>query len=160
MAIYIEWEGIKGNVTADGYKDHLSVNSFSFGVGRGITMETGNCANREATAPSCSEITMTKMMDSSCTSIFLEATSASEGKTVKIKFVQTGTDKVTEYLTYTLTNCMVSGYSISAGGDDTPTESISLSYTAIEVKYLNFDGTNKGASPQIVGYDLATAKKK
>lgn len=37
MAIYIEYEGIKGNTTADGYKDHLTVSSLQFGVGKVIT---------------------------------------------------------------------------------------------------------------------------
>ena len=46
MAIYVEYEGIKGNVTADGYKDHISVQSLQFGVGRGISMEPGNLSNR------------------------------------------------------------------------------------------------------------------
>lgn len=158
MAIYVEYEGIKGNVTAEGYADHLSVDSFNFGVGRSLTMDVGNCANREATRPSFSEITLTKMADNSCTSLFQEATVASESKTVVIKFVQTGSDKVTEYMTYTLSECMVSGYSVSAGGEGEAGESITLSYCGIEVNYLDFDATNKGASPQRVNYDLKAAK--
>ena len=34
MAIYLLYEGIKGNVTADGYKDHIQIASLQFGVGR------------------------------------------------------------------------------------------------------------------------------
>jgi len=30
MAIYIQYDGIKGNVTADGYKGHIAVNSLVF----------------------------------------------------------------------------------------------------------------------------------
>jgi len=160
MAIYIEWEGIKGNVTADGYKDHLAVDSFSFGVGRSLTMEVGNCANREASRPAFSEITLTKPADNSCTSIFQEATSVSEGKKVVAKFVQTGSDKVTEYMTYTLDKCLVSGYTVSASSEGDPIESISISFCSIEVNYLDFDSSNKGSSPQRVGYDLEAAKPK
>ncbi|WP_018277157.1 type VI secretion system tube protein Hcp [Teredinibacter turnerae] len=158
MAIYIEWEGIEGNVTADGYSKHMSVDTFSFGVGRSITMEVGNCANREANRPAFSEITLTKLADNSCTSIFQEATSVSEGKKVVIKFVQTGSDKVTEFMTYTLTECLVSGYSVSANSEGDPLESITVSFCGIEVNYLDFDATNKSASPQRVGYDLKAAK--
>jgi type VI secretion system secreted protein Hcp len=158
MAIYVEWEGIKGNVTAEGYKDHLSVDSFSFGVGRSLTMEVGNCANREASRPAFSEINLTKAADNSMTSFFQEATSVSEGKKVTIKFVQTGSDKVVEYLSYTLTECMVAGYSVSASSEGDPLESISISFCGIEVNYHDFDASNKGASPQRVGYDLKAAK--
>ena len=73
MAIYLEYEGIKGNVTADGYKDCIAVDSVQFGVGRGISMEAGNVSNRESTRPSVSEVTLTKKADNSVTAIFKEA---------------------------------------------------------------------------------------
>lgn len=158
MAIYVEWEGIEGNVTAEGYENHMAVDSFSFGVGRSLTMEVGNCANREASRPAFSEITLTKPADNSCTSLFQEATSVSEGKQVVVKFVQTGADKVTEFMTYTLTECLVSGYTVSANSEGDPLESINISFCGIEVNYSDFDATNKQASPQRVGYDLKAAK--
>lgn len=158
MAIYLEYEGIKGNVTAEGYKDHISVQSFQFGVGRGISMEAGNMSNREASRPSLSEITVTKAADTSATALFKEAVTGAAGKKVTIKFVQTGSDKVVEYMTYTLEDVLVSGYSVSASGDSDPFESISLSYSKIMVNYNDFDKTNKSANPQRVGYDLTTAK--
>lgn len=158
MAIYIQYEGIKGNTTADGYKDHLTVSSMQFGVGRGISMEPGNLSNREATRPTISEITVTKVADTSSTALFKEAVTGSAGKKVVIKFVQTGTDKLVEYMTYTLEDCLVSGYSISADSEGDPMESISLSFAKVMVNYNDFDKSNKSANPQRVGYDLTTAK--
>ncbi len=158
MAIYLEYEGIKGNVTADGYKDHISVDSVQFGVGRGISMEPGNLSNREATRPTISEITVTKPADTSATALFKESVTGSAGKKVVIKFVQTGADKVVEFMTYTLEDVLVSGYSVSASGESDPIESISLSFAKIMVNYNDFDKSNKSANPQRVGYDLTTAK--
>ncbi len=158
MAIYLEYEGIKGNVTADGYKDHIAVESVQFGVGRGISMEAGNLSNRESTRPSLSEITLTKAADNSVTAIFKEAVTGSAGKKVVIKFVRTGADKVQEYMDYTLENCMVSSYSMSASSEGEPMESISLSYSKIMINYSDFDKTNKSGNPQRVGYDLESAK--
>lgn len=159
MAIYLEWEGIEGNVTAEGYAKHLAVDSFQFGVSRGISMETGNCVNRESTRPSFGEVVVTKPVDNSCTAIFAEGAYGSVGKKVVAKFVQTGSDKVEEYMTYTLTNCLVSSYSISASGEGIPYESITLSYTSIEVNYADYDETNTQASPQRVAYSIKEAKK-
>jgi len=158
MAIYLEYEGIKGNVTADGYKDHIAVESVQFGVGRGISMEAGNLSNRESTRPSLSEITLTKAADNSVTAIFKEAVTGSAGKKVVIKFVRTGADKVQEYMDYTLENCLVSNYSMSASSEGEPMESISLSYSKIMINYSDFDKTNKSGNPQRVGYDLESAK--
>ncbi|HWV14064.1 MAG TPA: type VI secretion system tube protein Hcp [Cellvibrio sp.] len=158
MAIYIEYQGIKGNVTAEGYKNHLSVESLQFGVGRGISMEPGKLANREATRPSISEITVSKVADSSTTAFFKEAVGGSAGKEVTIKFVQTGSDKLVEYMAYTLEDCLVSGYSISASSSGDPIESISLSFAKITLVYNDFDKTNKTSTPNRAGYDLTVAK--
>lgn len=158
MAIYLDYENVKGNVTADGYKDHIAVLSLDFNIGRGISMEPGNLSNREATRPSVSEVTITKAADNSATALFKEAVTGSAGKKVEIKFVRTGADKVQEFMTYTLENCLVSGYSISADGEADPIENISLSFSKIMVNYNDHDATNKSASPQRVGYDLETAK--
>lgn len=158
MAIYLQYDGIKGNVTADGYKDHIAVDSVQFGVGRGISMEPGNMSNREATRPSVSEITISKVADNSVTAIFKEAVTGSAGKKVVIKFVRTGADKVQEYMDYTLEDCLVSGYTMSATSEGDPMESITLSFAKIMINYNDFDKSNKSSSPQRVGYDLTTAK--
>ena len=158
MSIYLEYDGIKGNVTVDGYKDHIEVLSVQFGVGRGISMEAGNLSNRESTRPSLSEISLTKVADNSVTAIFKEAVTVSEGKKVSIKFVRRGADKVQEYMSYTLEDCLVGSYSISADAEGEPMESISLSYSKIMINYNDFDKSNESGNPQRVGYDLGTAQ--
>jgi len=158
MAIYLEYEGIKGNVTADGYKDHIGILSVQFGVGRGVSMEVGKMSNRESTRPSLSEISVTKEADNSVTAIFKEAVTGKAGKKVVIKFVRTGGDKMEEYMTYTLHDCLVSGYSISADSESVPVENITLSYSKVEINYSDFDKGNKTGNPQRVGYDLTSGK--
>jgi type VI secretion system secreted protein Hcp len=56
MPIYVQYAGIKGNVTEKGHTDWVAVNSFQFGVGRGIGSPVGKAANRESSAPSISEV--------------------------------------------------------------------------------------------------------
>jgi type VI secretion system secreted protein Hcp len=158
MAIYLEFEGIKGNVTADGYKGHIALNAVNFGVLRSIKMEPGNMSNREATRPEMSQITLTKAADSSATALFKEAVTGSTGKRAVIKFVQTGVDKVQEFMSYTLENCLISGYAIDAKAENHPKEVLTLSFSKILVNYSNFDASNKSTSPQRVGYDLVSAK--
>ena len=158
MAIYLQYDGIKGNVTADGYKDHIAVLSVQFGVSRGISMEAGNMSNRESTRPSISQVTITKAADNSVTGLFKEAVTGSAGKKVVIKFVSTGAAKVEEYMSYALEDVLVSSYSISASAEGEPVETISLSFSKILINYNNFDKSNKSGSPLRVGYDLTAAK--
>ncbi|MBV1919124.1 MAG: type VI secretion system tube protein Hcp, partial [Pseudomonadales bacterium] len=46
MAIYLEIEGVEGNITAKGYEKMIEVSSFNWGVGRAISQNTGRMANR------------------------------------------------------------------------------------------------------------------
>lgn len=160
MAIYMNFNNkkIKGNVTAAGYEDWIELDSFQFGVGRGISMEVGNMANREATRPSISEITVTKMMDNASGGLFKESLTGTEGVTVQIHIVQTGAKQVEKFAAYELSDVLISSYSISGSGGGAPVESISLSFSKILADLQGADKANKNASSMKVGYDLTTAK--
>ena len=149
--------GIEGNVTATGFEKCIKVSSVHFGVSREITMEAGKMANREQGKPNITEVTLTKEADNSVAALFKESVSGSAGKKATLKFVRTGTDNVEEFMEYSLENCLVSSYSISADGDEEPLENISLSFSKCEINYKDHDLTNKTGSPQRAGYDLTTA---
>lgn len=160
MAIYINYAGIKGDVTADGYKDHIAADSFQFGVGRAVTMKGGQSANRECSTPSFAELCITKIVDGASPDLLGSAYgNATEGKLVEIKFVKTGSGKAETYMTYKLTDCLVSGYSVSAAGEGEPSESITLSYSKLEVEFASRDAANKSKSPARTGYDISQQKK-
>ncbi|MDB5306042.1 MAG: hypothetical protein JWO38_244 [Gemmataceae bacterium] len=158
MPIYMNYNSlaIKGDVTEGSHKTWIELNSFQWGVGRGISSPTGASADRESSAPSVSEITTTKAQDAATIAIVNEALQG-EGQTVIIDFCKTDKGQLEVYLTYTLTNCMISGYSISSGGDR-PSESLSLNFTKIEVKNTPLGAAGETGSPTTVTYDLATAK--
>jgi type VI secretion system secreted protein Hcp len=158
MAIYLKFGNVKGNVTADGYAGQIAVTSVSFGVSRSVSMEAGNLSNREASKPHLTEITLTKTADNSVAALFKEALTGSAGQEALLTFVRTGADKVQDFMTYKLTNCIISGYHITAQGDEAPVESLSLSFSAIEVSYKDHDASNKSGNPQRVSYDVKAAK--
>ncbi len=158
MAIYLEYKGIPGNVTAEGFEKHIEVDSVSFGVNRPLSMTPGKMANREVGKPNVTEVHLTKRADNSVAALFKEAVSGSAGKDVVIKFVRTGSDNVEEFMTYSLYDCLVSGYNISAHGDEEPNEEITLSFSKCEINYTDYDSSNKSGSPQRSGYDLTLAK--
>ena len=158
MAIYLKFGNVKGNVTADGYAGQIAVTSIHFKVERKVSMEAGNLSNRESSKPSLSQITITKMADNSVAALFKEALTGSAGQEATLTFVRTGSNKVQEFMTYKLTNCIVSSYEVSADGDEEPTEELTLSYSAIEVSYKDHDASNKSGNPQRVSYDVKAAK--
>jgi len=157
MAIYVKVDGIDGTATHEKHKKWLYVDSVQWGVGRGISVQTGRAFNRESSEPSVSEVTITKTTDGSSPKLFQLATGMDPvGKKVVIDLVTSGSPGET-FLTYTLTNSLVSSYSASSGGE-APSESISFNFTKIEVKYIPQDEKMEGAAPIIASYDLATTK--
>lgn len=158
MSIFINFDGIEGAATEDGHQKWIAVDSFQFGVGRGISTPVGDAARRESSKPSVSEVTFTKVMDAASLKLWESSLIGNEGKLVKVDFTRTGTaGKLEVYAQYELTNCLVSGYSVSSGGDR-PSESVSLNFTKVMFKYMGGDASNKSKNTGSNTFDLASAK--
>jgi len=156
MPIYMNYNDLPGDATAEGHEKWIELNSFQWGVGRGVSSPTGGSADREASAPSVAEIVVTKANDVSSTKLLNEALQG-EGQTVKIDFCKTDKGKLEAYLQLTLTNCLISGHSFSSGGDR-PTESLSMNFTKVEFKNIGMGAAGDTGSPDSVTYDVAQAK--
>ncbi|OZG71769.1 hemolysin-coregulated protein [Hahella sp. CCB-MM4] len=161
MAIYMNYNqlNVKGNVTAEGYKDWIRLDSFSFGNSRHLTMEAGHMSNREATRPVLSAVTISKLMDTASSGLFKESLTGDSGVKVVIDVVRTSADKIEKYVSYELEDVIISDYKVTAGGESAPSEALSLSYSKLTMSYTAADRANKGASPERVGYDLEAGKK-
>jgi type VI secretion system secreted protein Hcp len=151
----MKYGAVKGDVTAEGHKEWIECTSFQWGVGRGISSPTGGSKDRESSAPSISEVVVMKAQDVSSVDMLQQAY-VGEGESVTIDFVKTDKGKLETYLTLILSETMVSGYSISSGGDR-PAESLSLNFTKVETKLNQMDASNKGATSTGVTYDIAAA---
>lgn len=156
MGIYVNFDGIPGDATEQNHKKWIDVTSIQWGVGRAISTVAGRTQNREASQPSVSEVTISKSFDSASPKLFTAACTGNEGKTVKIDLTTTSSGGLV-YCTYTLTNALISSYSVSSDGDR-PGESISISFTKMEFKFTPYDNQNKAGTPVTVSYDLATTK--
>lgn len=156
MPIYMNYDGIPGDVTAAGHEKWIQLDSCQFGVGRSVSNPTGRGVNREASAPSVSEIVVSKPHDDASVKLF-QASLHGEGKEVKIDFCKTEKDNLEPFLQLTLSDCLVSGYSCSSGGDS-PTESLTLNFTKIEYKHIGMGKDNAPGSPEAATWDLAQAK--
>lgn len=154
MAIYMQIEGdFKGNVTAAGHEEWIELDSLQFGVGRGITMSVGKSKDREASEPSVSEVVVSKPMDACSPKIFREAC-VGKAKKVDIHLLRTTEGNFETYMEYVLHNTLISGYSVSSGGDR-PMESITFNFTKIEMKYVMWGDDHAKGGNVPASYDLA-----
>ncbi|MGH7105634.1 MAG: Hcp family type VI secretion system effector [Acetobacteraceae bacterium] len=156
MALFMKYGSIDGNVETTGYVKWIMINSFQWGVGRGISSPVGTSADREASHPSVSEITVSKEMDVATNKLLEDALGGAMNTKVEIAYCTTGKDEVKEFLRYILTNTALSGYSVSSGGDR-PSESLSLNFTEVEIKYTSL-AVDESGNPASTTYNLAAQK--
>jgi type VI secretion system secreted protein Hcp len=158
MPIFMNYDGIPGDVTTAGHEKWIICSSFQWGIGRGISNASSSPSDREGSTPSVSEIVVTKDTDSASPPFMragLGLAPVGEGKDVKIDFCKTDTSQPEPYLQLTLNNTLVSGWSISSGGDR-PTETVTLNFTKVEFKNIGMGAANDTGSPDPAAYDLTT----
>ncbi len=138
------------------HKKWIDVLSLSWGVGRGISTVSGSGNNREASEPSISEVF--HRQDVRC--VFAQALHGGlhgQHRQDRDRSTPHHRQPGATYCTYTLTNALISSYSVSSGGDR-PTESISISFTKLEFKFTPTTTRTRPAHRSPLSYDLATTK--
>lgn len=159
MAIYLNYQDIQGSVTAEGYKGMIALRHFKFHVSRKQNMTTGDTANRNASNPKFSTIRIEKRFDASSIDLYRASLTGSAGKQATFHFINIDADKLTEYITYTLENCILSKYKVyDTETCSHPYEVIHLSYTSILLSHKTRAANNQITSILRHGYDLEKAK--
>jgi type VI secretion system secreted protein Hcp len=145
--LFLQWGGPKAG-HAGLARRAIQVDSFQWGVGRGIGTIGGN-STRRASSPSVSEFTISRKLDGDVAPrLFQDLTGGTEYDHLSVKLVKN--QRVV--LTYRFDDVEVTGYSVSSGGD-VPTESVSFNFTKLEIKYGS-QNLKTGTVSQ-AGWDLA-----
>jgi type VI secretion system secreted protein Hcp len=162
MAVFMKYGSLKGEATAEGTSvkynsGWIQCNSFELGAGRGVSVGPGGGSLRESTAPSISEIRVSKQMDSVDALLWKEALGGA-AETVTIHLTQTDKNgKHIAFQEYTLKDTLISGYSIG-GGEGQPSIALSLNFGEIVSEYFAIDSKFNRTTTGKVGYDLVKAK--
>ncbi len=156
MPIYMKFGSIPGDVTTDGYKDWIELNSFQYGVGRSVSSGAGG-NTRESSAPNISEIVVTKHFDKASAKLYQDSVAGTFDTKVEIKMNTTTKQKTETFLTFELTDCGVSSYSLSSGGEN-PMESLSLNFLKVMVTPTPLDKSGQIKKGDVVSYDLLAMK--
>ncbi len=151
--IYMQFGTIKGDVNALGYESFIQLNSLSFDITKPIII--GSATGTQTGAPHFSEITITKPMDSSSVQLAQQLLTGAP-QNVKIDFVKlSGTGQTFTYAEYDLTNALITGYSVSSGGDQ-PTETITIAFEKFSFTFTPTSATGIPGSSSTVTWNLAT----
>jgi len=154
---FMKLDGIKGEATADKFKEAIDIFSFSWGASNPVS-QTGSGFG--AGKVSVSSFNVMKKTDSASAPLFNACCNGTHIPKCTVHLRKAG-GKQNEYLLYSFGDVMVESiqWSGSSGGDDTPTESLSLAFHKVEIKYSPQDDKG-GATGGIVGsWDLKAVKK-
>jgi len=136
--IYLQIDGVNGEVTDKNFPNAIQVLSYQSGVTAGsIRFAAGGSASRA----NFSNVTITKNLDTATPVLLTDLVTGKVIPQAKFSFVKTTDSGSVAYLQVTLTNVTVTSENLSSGGDR-PTESLSLNFQKEQMTYTpqNADG--------------------
>lgn len=157
---YIKIEGVEGEATADGFEKQIEIYSFSWGASNPTTIGSGS-SGLSAGKVSLSSFNIMKKTEKSSARLFAACCKGDHFTSALVSLRKaTGEGGQGVYLTYKFTDVMVESiqWSGSSGGDDTPTESVSLAYGKVEIEYKNQGKDGKLAVAGQAAWDLTKVK--
>ncbi len=131
-SVFLSIQSIPGSSTALGFANDIELNSFQFSDSRTISPPSGS-TDQQASAPTLSDLLITKTMDKSSPLIIKAIFLNHEISKMDMYLTKpsSGTKEQFVFVHYTLSNVLFSSYSVSSGGD-MPTESVGLNFEKIQ----------------------------
>ena len=148
-AIFMEYDDIEGESTAEGHEGQIDILSFSWGVSHAAPAGGGG-----ALVPQFNDLVITKRTDKSSPLLMLSTASGKQHPRVVLTLTREGEPKG-GYYTITLEEVLVTSFQTSGNaGDDRPTESLSLNYTKIKFEYTPMKADGTPDRPVVFGWDV------
>ena len=143
MAIdtFLKLGSIKGESVVKGFEDQMQILSWGWGMTQ--TGTTHMASGGGAGKVDVQDITITKPIDAGSPTLSLSCAKGTHYDTAVLTMRKAGGTAL-EYVTLTLTDVLVSSYSVAhSGGDDTLTDTVTLNFGKFKYSYQPQD--NKGA---------------
>jgi type VI secretion system secreted protein Hcp len=153
---FLKVDGIDGETTRKGYEKCIAVQSFSWGGANSSTIGvTGGGGGGKGTL---SSLNIMKKADATSPKFFQKCMEGEHIKKASLTLLKSGGKESVDFIVYELETVYVDAFQNtgSEGGDDTPTESVSMSFGKCTYTYTpqKPDGT-KGA-PVVGQWDVTT----
>lgn len=156
---FLKLEGIKGESSDAKHKGEIDIESFSWGAVQSVGDRGGG---KSAGKASISSFNFLKKTDSSSAILFQGCCTGQHFKDALVTVRRAGGKDPIEYLKYKFSDVMVEAvqWSGSAGGEETPSESVTLAFNKVEITYTPMDATGKPGSPVVTSYDIRSGTAK
>ncbi len=138
---FLKIEGVEGESTAADHTGEIEIYSFSWGASNPTTVGSGS-SGLSAGKVSISSFNIMKKTEKSSAKLFAACCSGKHFASAVVTMRKaTGEGGQKPFLKYTFTDVMCESiqWSGSSGGDDTPTESVSLAFAKVKIEYFKQD---------------------
>lgn len=154
---YMKLEGIEGEATGSGLEKAIEILSFSWGASNPVNVSGGGMGSGKVTV---SDLNIMKKTDIASNTLFKVCCTGKHFKTAQLTLRKAGGEQVV-YLTYDLEKVFVSSiqWSGSSGGDDVPTESVSMTFKIVKVTYAPQTEEGESGGPSVYGWDVQAVKE-
>jgi type VI secretion system secreted protein Hcp len=158
---FLKLDGIKGESQDQKHKGEIDIESFSWGASQVGTSQTGGGGGAGKVA--VQDIHFFKKVDSSSPIIFVKCATGEHIKEANFVVRKAGGEQL-EYLKYKFTDVLISSVTpqgtAQGGGDEIPSEGLSLNFAKVEISYQpqGPDGKAQGG-PILGGWDVKGNKK-
>jgi type VI secretion system secreted protein Hcp len=156
---YLLIEGIPGESTAAGYEKQIEILGFSHGVAQTTDISASSSGGATTGRTHHSDFSINKAVDLASPVLLQRCCDGTHIPKVVLTLVRSGGDNKVPFMTYTLTNLVVSNVSYSGSKDGLPLESVSFNYGKVEWVYTQQKRAGGGGGGNTTGsWNLETNK--
>ena len=151
MPAYMKLGDIKGECTDADHKDWIIIESMSAGIFRSVPQGAKD-QQRTKGDTTLGDVVVSRQLDKSSTKLQEACANGTFYKEVEIHLCTTVKNKQEPYLTYKLSDVIISSFSMhgNSSGSPLPSEQVTMGYTKAEWNYIVVDpktGDKKGNVP-------------
>jgi type VI secretion system secreted protein Hcp len=150
-------DGIEGESTDDKHRGWIEILSFGNGHSQTVSRTASSAGGASAERADFRNFQFEKLIDKASPKLALACAAGTHINKITVEICRAGTEKI-KYMEFTMTNCIISDYSIAGDGKDAfPIESISIDYGKMQWIYTQQKRAGGVAAGNIAtGWNLET----
>jgi type VI secretion system secreted protein Hcp len=153
---FLQITGIAGESTDAKHKGWIDVEAWSWGEANPQPVSAGGGSS--AGKVQMQDFNFTTRVSKASPALFLACANGQHMKEAKLAAVKTGAMQQ-EFLTWTFSDVLVSGYQTAGAGGDLVMDQVSLSFSKIRVEYKAQKADGSLDAPIVAGWDKKANKK-
>ncbi|HKE73096.1 MAG TPA: type VI secretion system tube protein Hcp [Acidimicrobiales bacterium] len=152
---FLKIDGIEGDSNHEGHKGEIDIEAWNWGVTQSGTAHGGGGGAGRATFQ---DMSFVARISKASPKLFMSCATGLHHKSAQLTGAAAG-EKMRPFLTYKLSDVLVSSVQESGSEAGPPQEHFSLNYAKIEMSFTPQDATGAAGAPIVAGFDVKHNKK-